>query len=183
MYENLEWFPTNIMKVTDKSLLGHRETIVEALEDCEPLEVFSVKGATHEHKRVNIPYVEEKVEDILRAYCKVEGEYRIKTWYRNMYDGDYCILHCHARALCSLIFFLRAPYEGGELVFMDPRAQVRVGSHHKSFDAYKEIKPEEGVGYVFHGWLDHYVNPCKGNRLTLVANVMSIQKRSKPFQH
>ena len=174
MYENLEWFPTNVMRVKSKDLLLEKKKISEVLETVEPLEVFSVKGVTHEHKRVYIDSVYKKVNEIFKEYLKAKGEYKIKVWYRTMSDGDYCIIHCHARAVCSMVFFLEAPYEGGELVFMDPRVQVRVGSHHKSFDAYKEIKPEEGVGYVFPGWLDHYVNPCKGKRMTLVANVMGI---------
>ena len=183
MYENLEWFPTNVMRVNSKDLLGEREKISEILEEAESLSVFSVKGETHEHKQAYIPSVMKKLKEIFKEYCKVEGEYKIKVWYRNMKDGDHCILHCHPRALCSFVFFLREPLEGGELVFMDPRVQVRIGQHHRSFEAYKEIKPEEGVGYVFPGWLDHYVNPCKGERMTLVANVMSINRNGLKVNH
>ena len=173
MYENLEWFPTTVMRVKSDKLLGLREKIAEWLKDEKPdRDVFSVEGRTHEHKYVIQSSVRMLIEEIFQNYHQYDSKrYELTMWHRDMRDGDWCSIHSHARAYASMVFFLEAPEEGGELVFVDPRPQVRIGDYTKGADAFKEIVPEEGVGYVFPGFLDHYVKPCIGNRRTLIANL------------
>lgn len=184
--EYFDWFPTKVMKINSKAILSEKNKITSELEIVTDVasNVPSVRGDTHEHKHINIPSLRKKIEDLFIDYLKESGRIsketierrkyinvKVRIWCRRMNDGDWSTLHCHAKAVAGLIYFLEEPESGGELVFMDPRPQVRVGQWNQNSIAYKEIIPKAGEGYIFPAFLDHYVNPCKGNRLTLVANL------------
>ena len=87
---------------------------------------------------------------------------RIMCWAMVMRDGDYSSFHNHPSAMYSGVLYLKVPEtleEGeGQLVFVDPRAQTRVGKYYDQ-NVFKRITPKKGDGYVFPNWLDHFVDP------------------------
>ena len=87
---------------------------------------------------------------------------RIMCWGFILRDGDISSFHNHPSAVYSGVLYLKVPEtleEGeGQLVFVDPRAQTRVGKYYDQ-NVFKRITPKKGDGYVFPNWLDHFVDP------------------------
>mgnify|MGYP005691183535 CR=1 FL=1 len=101
---------------------------------------------------------------------------RINCWAMIMRKGDFSSFHNHPSALFSGVLYLDVPEQldkkEGQLVFVDPRSQTRVGRYY-DHDVFKRITPKIGHGYVFPNWLDHFVDPhyCEGNRISLSFNL------------
>ncbi|AMO43122.1 hypothetical protein R1080702_113 [Cyanophage S-RIM32] len=96
-----------------------------------------------------------------------------------MRKGDHSTFHNHPGALFSGVLYLEVPEDLGEnegqLVFVDPRGQTRVGRYY-DHHVFHKITPKVGHGYVFPNWLDHYVEPhfCDGNRISISFNLMDM---------
>jgi len=101
---------------------------------------------------------------------------RINCWGMIMRKGDFSSFHNHPSALFSGVLYLDVPQNLGEkegqLVFVDPRAQTRVGRYY-DHHVFHRITPKIGHGYVFPNWLDHFVDPhyCEGNRISISFNL------------
>jgi len=101
---------------------------------------------------------------------------RINCWGMVMRKGDFSSFHNHPSALFSGVLYLDVPQNLGEkegqLVFVDPRAQTRVGRYY-DHHVFHRITPKIGHGYVFPNWLDHFVDPhyCEGNRISISFNL------------
>lgn len=101
---------------------------------------------------------------------------RINCWGMVMRKGDFSSFHNHPSALFSGVLYLDVPQNLGEkegqLVFVDPRTQTRVGRYY-DHHVFHRITPKIGHGYVFPNWLDHFVDPhyCEGNRISISFNL------------
>ena len=75
----------------------------------------------------------------------------------------------------SGVLYLKVPKlndKEGQLVFVDPRAQTRVGKYY-DHHVFHRITPKKGDAYVFPNWLDHFVDPHFGTeeRISLSFNL------------
>ena len=100
---------------------------------------------------------------------------RINCWGMVMRKGDHSVFHNHPSCLFSGVLYLEVPEaleKEGQLVFVDPRTQTRVGKYY-DHTVYHKITPKIGHAYVFPNWLDHYVEPyfCEGNRISISFNL------------
>lgn len=101
---------------------------------------------------------------------------RINCWGMVMRKGDHSVFHNHPSCLYSGVLYLDVPEnlnpKEGQLVFVDPRTQTRVGRYY-SHSVYQKITPKIGHAFVFPNWLDHYVEPhfCDGNRISVSFNL------------
>ena len=103
---------------------------------------------------------------------------RIMCWAMVMRDGDYSSFHNHPSAMYSGVLYLKVPEldDGeGQLVFVDPRPQTRVGKYYDQH-VYHRITPKKGDGYVFPNWLDHFVEPhfSGRERISLSFNLVDM---------
>ena len=99
-------------------------------------------------------------------------------WAMVMRDGDYSSFHNHPSAMYSGVLYLKVPEldDGeGQLVFVDPRPQTRVGKYYDQH-VYHRITPKKGDGYVFPNWLDHFVEPhfSGRERISLSFNLVDM---------
>ena len=101
---------------------------------------------------------------------------RINCWGMIMRKGDHSTFHNHPSCLFSGVLYLDVPKKlnnnEGNLVFIDPRPQTRVGKYY-DHHVFHKISPKIGYGYIFPNWLDHYVEPhfCDGNRISISFNL------------
>lgn len=101
---------------------------------------------------------------------------KINCWGMVMREGDHSVFHNHPSCLYSGVLYLEVPKDlddrEGQLVFVDPRTQTRVGKYY-DHTVYYKITPKIGHGFVFPNWLDHYVEPhfCEGNRISISFNL------------
>ena len=100
---------------------------------------------------------------------------RINCWGMIMREGDFSSFHNHPSAMYSGVLYLKVPKlndKEGQLVFVDPRAQTRVGKYY-DHHVFHRITPKKGDAYVFPNWLDHFVDPHFGTdeRISLSFNL------------
>lgn len=121
-----------------------------------------------------IERVEISLSEIARARgVTVELPYRfgIQAWGMVMREGDYVVLHDHAQAHFSVVYYpdagdadLAAHRDSGKLTFVDPR---RGGTSIPGLDLFPtqfSIAPQTGMLVVFPGWLQHFVHAYRGER-------------------
>jgi len=106
--------------------------------------------------------------------------YGMHAWAMVMRDGDHTIVHDHADAHFSLAYYpdagdteLADHPESGRLTFVDPRRGGTVIPGVELFPTQFSIAPRTGTLVIFPGWLQHYVQPYRGQRprVTISANV------------
>lgn len=93
--------------------------------------------------------------------------YSLKTWLASAQGNYNLVLHNHAGATLSAVFYLLAEEntKGGELVFCDPRINANRGytsDFSQEFD-YTRIQPRTGDIYVFPSYFYHFVTPYQGD--------------------
>jgi uncharacterized protein (TIGR02466 family) len=103
----------------------------------------------------------------------VERPYRFgaQAWAMVMKDGDYAVLHDHAEAHFSVVYYpdpgdadLTAHPESGKLTFVSPQAGGSAIPGLDLFPTHFSIEPRAGLLVVFPGWLQHFVHPYRGTR-------------------
>lgn len=97
--------------------------------------------------------------------------FAVQGWAMVMRTGDYAVIHDHAHAHFSTVYYpdagdadLAAQPHSGLLTFVDPR---RTGAALPGIDLYPaqfSIPPKTGMLVVFPGWLQHFVHPYRGTR-------------------
>ena len=158
---------------------------------CPTMGQYSMRGSTGYHSSDNLCNLKEDwSKDLKLLLHRMLSEYavsqdravpppeisRINCWGMVMRKGDYSSFHNHPAALYSGVLYLDVPQNLGEkegqLVFVDPRAQTRVGKYY-DHHVFHRITPKIGHGYVFPNWLDHFVDPhyCEGNRISISFNL------------
>lgn len=97
--------------------------------------------------------------------------YAIHGWAMVMGAGDYTILHDHAEAHWSLVYYADAgdsDYHehpmSGHIAFVDPRRGGHTIPGADIFPSTFAVKAQTGHMIVFPGWLQHYVHPYRGTR-------------------
>lgn len=97
----------------------------------------------------------------------------IKCWAMVMPNGAYSTVHTHPGAKASGVLWLKVPpkmpEDEGNFVMIDPRVQMR-----SSGQELMTFAPQEGHGFVFPSWLEHYVDAHYqiGKRVSISWNVI-----------
>ena len=97
-------------------------------------------------------------------------------WANYLYKGDAHPPHTHSNNFLSGVYYLEVEDGAAPIQFFDPRPQANVlRPRNKAnwqncsmiqFDAIK------GVGYIFPSWLQHWVPPTKGERISISWNII-----------
>jgi len=93
-------------------------------------------------------------------------------WANVLRDGGYNRIHNHPGAVWSGCYYVATgraapePTQNGWIEFQDPRP----GNLHGGKEA---VKPEAGVLLMFPSWLNHFVNPFRGEgeRISIAFNL------------
>ena len=100
-------------------------------------------------------------------------------WANTNAKGQAHQIHTHPNNLLSGVYYVRAPVDGGDIVFHDPRQQAIVlipkVTERTPFNASKHrIPPKEGRLLVFPSWFQHNVetNASEEERTSISFNVM-----------
>ena len=108
--------------------------------------------------------------------AEAEGELKVKfqggSWANVLREGGYNKIHNHPGALLSGCYYVSVgnpdsdPEFNGWIEFQDPRP----GNVHGGKE---RVKPEVGMLLLFPGWLNHYVNPFRGEgeRISIAFNI------------
>jgi uncharacterized protein (TIGR02466 family) len=95
----------------------------------------------------------------------------VQAWAMVMRPGDHTIVHDHAEAHFSVVYYPEAGDadldrhpESGKLCFVDPRRGGTVISGIDLFPSQFSVTPATGQLVVFPGWLQHFVQPYRGMR-------------------
>ena len=152
---------------------------------------YSMRGPTGYHSSDDLCFLEESwSEDLKLLIHRMLTEHavsedraipplelcRINCWGMVMRQGAQAVFHNHPSCLYTGVLDVDVPHHLGEkegqLVFVDPRTQTRVGKYY-NHQVYHKITPKIGHAFVFPNWLDHYVEAhfCDGNRISLSFNL------------
>ena len=111
---------------------------------------------------------------------KLDYEYEhlemTSMWANHLLAGDVHPPHTHSNNFLSGVYYLEAEDGAAPIQFFDPRPQSNVlRPRNKAswqncsmiqFDAIK------GVGYIFPSWLQHWVPPTDGKRISISWNII-----------
>jgi len=162
--------------------------IVLERERVHPGIVASNVGAWHSTADLmdwDYPEIRALTEEFLRASrdmtaaalpAGLQGEIRVQfyggCWANVLRDGGYNTIHNHPGAVWSGSYYVSVgvptpePRFNGWIEFQDPRPANIHGQKER-------ICPEPGLLILFPSWLNHYVNPFRGDgeRISIAFNV------------
>jgi uncharacterized protein (TIGR02466 family) len=94
--------------------------------------------------------------------------YGIQSWAMVMARGDYTVLHDHAEAHLSGVFYADAgdpaPEPSGHLAFVRPGGGIADLPGLALAPTTFQVRPQTGLLVVFPGYLQHYVHAYQGQR-------------------
>jgi len=97
--------------------------------------------------------------------------FAIQAWGLVMRHGDHVLVHDHADAHLSAIYYpsagdaeLEMFPDSGKLCFVDPRRGGAAIPGLEPFSSQFAIEPRTGMLVVFPGYLQHFVQPYRGGR-------------------
>ena len=191
--ENMHKWSTEIseFKFGDESVLKEicRFILAQELSYKKTTEIASLKGPSGFHSSDdilagNIDWqieLSKKIKKECYEYLRRETEStpdikheKLSCWAMIMREGDYSTVHCHPGADVSGVFYLKVPelssYQGC-ISFIDPRPGAKTHRYYCGRNT-SSIIPQQGQGFVFPPWLDHYVHPhrTKDTRISLAFN-------------
>ena len=190
----MDLFVTKVSDFIIKDIDTLRHDIINYIlrqeSECPSGGQYSMRGSTGYHSSDDLCFLEEEwskdlkllIHRMLMEHAISEDRAipppelcRINCWGMVMRQGDHSVFHNHPSCLYSGVLYLDVPEgleEEGQLVFVDPRTQTRVGKYY-NHTVYHKIIPKVGHAYVFPNWLDHYVEPhfCEGNRISISFNL------------
>ena len=105
------------------------------------------------------------------ATMDLRYRYGVQAWAMVMRHGDHALIHDHAEAHFSIVYYpdagdadLDLYPDSGKLSFVDPRRGGTVIPGIELFPSQFAIRPQPGRLVVFPGWLQHFVQPYRGGR-------------------
>ena len=113
----------------------------------------------------------------LEEVTSAPPNFKLQSWI-NMHDrGGFNFPHMHEGCLISGCFYLRVPEGAGGLMFRDPRpgaTNSRIKG--RGANAHRDIHlaPSDGLFVLFPSWLEHYVEPHRGDeaRIAIAFNAI-----------
>ena len=124
--------------------------------------------------RIVVDHVHEAIGQTARArgVALERGlRFAVHAWAMVMRDGDYTVIHDHAQAHWSVVYYVdrgdpapSARPDSGRLTLQDPRGALSNVPGLDLFPSQFSINPSDGLLVVFPGWLQHFVHPYRGTR-------------------
>lgn len=113
---------------------------------------------------------------------RADTDYRLEAWINVNPPGAWNQVHIHPNCHLSGCYYVRTPADCGGIYFRDPRKLSLMTrppiTRENPFTATEaRMKPEAGRFYVFPAWLEHGVEPNRGDseRVSIAFNVQ-VQK-------
>ena len=92
-------------------------------------------------------------------------------WANYLYKGDAHPPHTHSNNFLSGVYYLEAQDGAAPIQFYDPRPQANVLRPRNEANwqncSMMQFDAIEGIGYIFPSWLQHWVPPTKGERISI----------------
>ena len=113
-------------------------------------------------------YLDEIIKQIKTDfYAATQEEIKESNFWGHIHEKNMSTtLHNHDKAYVSAVVYLKIPEGSGKIVFIPRLNQYDNGAYAT------DIQPEEGVYYIFPGYLDHCVtrNMSEEKRISLSFN-------------
>ena len=95
-----------------------------------------------------------------------------QMWGNINYRGNWNNLHEHTGAFISGVYYVKVPKDSGCLILRDPRTIIK-DEQSAEPDRHMTILPEEGLLFLFPGYLEHMVTPSESDesRISIAFNV------------
>ena len=111
---------------------------------------------------------------------KLEYEYEhlemTSMWANHLFAGDAHPPHTHSNNFLSGVYYLEAQDGAAPIQFYDPRPQANVLRPRNEANwqncSMIQFDAIEGIGYIFPSWLQHWVPPTKGERISISWNII-----------
>ena len=122
----------------------------------------------------------DEVAEAAGAATDMRFRFAMHGWAMVMQDGHYTILHDHAEAHWSTVYYVDAGDAdlelhptSGLLAFIDPRRAATSIPGVELFPSTFTIVPRTSALVVFPGFLQHYVHPYRGTapRISISCNL------------
>ena len=97
-------------------------------------------------------------------------------WANYLNEGDSHPPHTHSNNFLSGVYYLEAKDNASPIQFFDPRPQANV-LRPRNIPNWKnstmmQFDSVQGVGYIFPAWLQHWVPPTNGERISIYWNII-----------
>ena len=97
-------------------------------------------------------------------------------WSNHLYSGDSHPPHTHSNNFLSGVYYIEAKDNASPIQFFDPRPQANV-LRPRNIPNWKnstmmQFDSVQGVGYIFPAWLQHWVPPTNGERISISWNII-----------
>jgi uncharacterized protein (TIGR02466 family) len=107
-----------------------------------------------------------------------DGEYRLEAWINVNPPGAWNQIHIHPNCHLSGCYYVRTPEHCGGIYFRDPRkmslmTRPPITQENRFTATEARMRPEAGRFYIFPAWLEHGVEPNRGDseRVSIAFNV------------
>ena len=95
-----------------------------------------------------------------------------QMWGNINYRGNWNNIHDHTGAFLSGVYYVKVPKDSGCLILRDPRT-IQLHEQSGEPDKHMTIVPQEGLLFLFPGYLEHMVTPseCDESRISIAFNL------------
>lgn len=115
-----------------------------------------------------------------------DTEYRLQAWFNINPPAAWNQIHIHPDCHLSGCYYVRTPPDCGGIFFRDPRKMSLMTrppiQRETRFTATEaRMRPEAGRFYIFPSWLEHGVEPNRGQseRISIAFNVQALPRPSQ----
>jgi uncharacterized protein (TIGR02466 family) len=122
----------------------------------------------------------ERAEKLISLY-NLPNTFKIDPiWININKKHDYNMIHEHPRSLFAGVFYVKAPKDSGDLVFINPNPTVQHYINQSTLDEHNPfnscawgITPTENTLMMFPAWLPHHTLPNLSNedRISIAFNI------------
>tara|TARA_R100000008_G_scaffold84444_2_gene71851 strand:+ start:6 stop:572 length:567 start_codon:yes stop_codon:yes gene_type:complete len=127
----------------------------------------------HNYEYDKISDFDELIQLIQNKLNEKFGKEKITdVWININKKNSYNLAHCHSNCLYSGVYYIKVPENSGDLVFLDPYKFHNLSIINDKKVSEHSIISEEGVLWIFRGWLPHKVkkNLSNDDRISLAFN-------------
>ena len=97
-------------------------------------------------------------------------------WANYLNEGDAHPPHTHSNNFLSGVYYLEVGDTAAPIQFFDPRPQANVlrprNTPNIMNSSMMQFNSVQGIGYIFPAWLQHWVPPTNGERISISWNIL-----------
>ena len=176
-------FPTRVYQFKYEPtarLLNYIDTIVMESER----EGYSTQSENNLlHKEPPFKDFTKKIINLIKDICKKNQygyEYKsieiTNLWCNDTKKGNIHAPHNHSNNIFSGVWYPVNPIERTDIQFFDPRPQANVlrprNTPNIMNSSMMQFNSVQGIGYIFPAWLQHWVPPTNGERISISWNIL-----------